>query len=114
MGIRLAELDARFVMTLDDKMQRRVDALAEADGVAFMCPKCYVANGGPIGTHWIICWFRGRVADTQLPGPGRWTPSGTGLSDLTFVPGDPPVAVSVLLTSGCQWHGFIRNGEAVD
>ncbi len=50
----------------------------------------------------------------DLDPKGRWTPSGTGLDDLTFVPGNPARAVSVLLTNpdGCGWHGYIRDGEA--
>jgi hypothetical protein len=87
-------------------------SLAEADGIMFLCPKCYAANGSSRGTHRVLCWFRGKVPDTLDPKPGRWTPSGTGLSDLTFIPGAPPMAVSVLLTSGCGWHGHIVNGDA--
>lgn len=97
-----------------------VDTLAEADGVIFLCPKCFAANGGKVGTHAVICWFEGKVPDDADPKPGRWNPSGTGLDDLTFV---GPRAVSILLTStgnpdgvgmkgGCGWHGFIRNGDA--
>ena len=32
-----------------------VDALTEADGVWFLCPKCFAANGGAVGTHAVIC-----------------------------------------------------------
>lgn len=86
-----------------------VDTLQEADGVMFLCPKCYAKNNGSVGTHSIICWFVGKVPDDLTPGPGRWNPSGTGLKDLTFI---GPGAASVLLTSGCQWHGFVKNGDA--
>lgn len=87
-----------------------VDTLAEAQGVMFLCPKCFKANNGSIGTHMVICWFVGRgVPDDVFPKPGRWNPSGTGLHDLTFV---GPGAFSVLLTSGCNWHGFVTNGDA--
>lgn len=82
--------------------------LAEAQGVMFLCPKCFEANKGEVGTHRVICWFRGRgVPDDQSPGPGRWDVSGTGFSDLTLKP-------SVFLSGadGCQWHGWITNGEA--
>ena len=88
-----------------------IDALAEADGVWFLCPKCFAANGGPVGTHAVICWFVGRVPDDVDPKPGRWTPTGTGLSDLTFVP-SAGRSHSVLLTAGCAWHGFLVKGEA--
>ena len=84
----------------------RVDSLDLAHGIRFLCPLC-VSNGG----HGVVCWFEGRVADDVKPGPGRWTPHGTGFDDLTFVPGQRVQAVSVALLSGCNWHGFIRNGE---
>jgi hypothetical protein len=88
-----------------------VDTLAEAHGVMFLCPKCYATNGGEVGTHHVLCWFVGKVPDDADPKPGRWNPSGTGIDDLTFV---GPGAASVLLTSeeGCQWHGFVNNGDA--
>jgi hypothetical protein len=88
-----------------------VDTLAEADGVWFLCPKCFAQNSGPVGTHVVICWFVGKVPDDVDPKPGRWTPTGTGLSDLTFVP-SAGRSHSVLLTGGCKWHGFVSNGDA--
>ena len=76
----------------------------------FLCPKCFEANRGPVGTHAVICWFQDRhVPPTESPGPGRWQASGTGIDDLTFV---GPGAASVQLTKGCQWHGFVRKGAA--
>jgi hypothetical protein len=87
-----------------------VETLAEADGVMFLCPKCYAENGGPVGTHSVICWFAGRVPDGVDPKPGRWTPTGTGLHDLTFVP-SAGRSCSVLLLGGCGWHGFVANGD---
>lgn len=88
-----------------------VDTLAEADGVMFLCPKCYAENGGPVGTHSVICWFVGKVADQVDPKPGRWTPTGTDLHDLTFVP-SAGRSHSVLLTGACGWHGFVTRGDA--
>ena len=88
-----------------------VDKLEEADGVWFLCPKCFAGNGGRIGTHAVLCWFVGRVPDDVDPKPGRWTPKGTGLSDLTFVP-SAGRSQSVLLTGGCGWHGFVIDGDA--
>ena len=88
-----------------------VDAIADADGVWFLCPKCCADNGGRAGTHAAICWFVGRVPDEVQPKPGRWTPQGTGLSDLTFVPSAGRTQ-SVQLTGGCGWHGFVVNGYA--
>ena len=88
-----------------------VDTLAEAQGVEFLCPKCFSANGGAVGTHGIICWSRSRgVPDDVEPTPGRWAMSGTGLEDLTLNADPPSQARSILLTSGCRWHGFITAG----
>lgn len=86
---------------------RYVETLSEADGIEFLCPLCFEKNGGAVGTHIVICWFVGKVRDDVSPKPGRWTPQGTGIDDLRFIPGDPPRAVSVLLTAGCNWHGFV-------
>ncbi len=88
-------------------------ALAEASGVKFLCPKCFAANNGPVGTHAVICWSRSRgVPDDATPGPGRWRLDGTGLHDLTLNADLPSGARSVLLIGGCGWHGFVTNGEA--
>lgn len=91
-----------------------VDSLAEAQGILFLCPKCFVANGGRVGTHSVVCWSRSRgVPDDATPGPGRWTLEGTGFHDLTLN-GDGG-SRSVLLTGGgCAWHGFVTNGEVTD
>ena len=114
--MRLRDLDGQLVKRTPDGSVD-VETLAEADGVMFQCPQC--AAGLPtreeagrrfvIGAHYVLCWFVGRVPDDLDPKPGRWNPSGTGLDDLTFV---GPGAASVLLTSGCGWHGFVQNGAA--
>lgn len=91
-----------------------MDNINDAHGVEFLCPKCFAANSGPVGTHAVICWSRSRgVPDEADPKPGRWTLEGTGMHDLTLN-GDAVGgggARSVLLTSGCAWHGFVTNGE---
>lgn len=88
-----------------------VHTLAEADGIFFLCPKCFAANGGKVGTHGVLCWFEDRVPDDVVPGPGRWKPTGTGYDDLSFVPGKHSNSV-LLLGDGCGWHGFVTNGSA--
>lgn len=90
-----------------------VATLADADGVIFLCPLCYKKNGGTRGTHSVICWFEGKVPDETSPKPGRWTPSGTGLDDLTFVPSPTRPSVSVQLNGGCSWHGYVVAGDAL-
>lgn len=116
--MRLRDLDGEFMKWIDDRSYRRVETLAEADGVMFQCPLCAQSceaaeEGGRRfvrGAHYVLCWFVGKVPDHATPAPGRWNPSGTSLDDLAFV---GPGAASVLLTGpGCGWHGFIRNGEA--
>lgn len=103
-----------MVIAEPGRLYRYVAGLAEAQGVQFLCPKCFASNAGRVGTHMVRCWFRGRgVSDDEFPKPGRWTPAGSGLDDLTFVPGEPAMPVSVLLTGGgCGWHGFVVRGDA--
>lgn len=111
--MKLAELEPqflRYVVQPDGAIHHvYVDSLADADGVMFLCPKCFAANAGPVGTHMVLCWFEGRVPDDADPKPGRWKPAGTGVADLSFVPGQR--SCSVLLLGGCSWHGFVTNGE---
>ena len=73
----------------------------------FLCPKCYVANAGAVGTHSVICWAP-QVPQTIDPKPGRWELVGTSLDDLTL----RAESSSVLLTTegGCQAHFFVENG----
>lgn len=94
-----------------------VDSIDEAQGVIFLCPKCYSDNEGSVGTHAVICWSRSRgVPEHAVPGPGRWKLVGTSLGDLTL-DGDAPGgggARSVLLSGpGCGWHGFVTNGDVI-
>ena len=83
-----------------------VGVLVEADGIWFLCPKCFAANGGPRGTHGVLCW-RPRVPADVDPKPGRWEFHGTGLDDLSLVAGSS----SILLQGGCGAHFWIRNGS---
>lgn len=114
--MRLVDLDPEFLVFERDgerKFFRTVDTIAQAQGIKFLCPKCFAQNGGPAGTHSVICWSRSRgTPDDVEPLPGRWTFEGSGFADLTLN-GDPPGgARSVALGGGCDWHGFITNGEA--
>lgn len=87
-----------------------VETLSEAQCVWFTCPKCSQEKGGLPGCHSVEVTFAGRGV---LPGQGiknsqgvdvRWDVSGTGYHDLTTKP-------SILIIGGCEWHGFITNGE---
>lgn len=115
--IHLRKLRAQFIqykMDGDTELSVPVDTLAEAHGVMFLCPLCYKnRKQSSVGVHSVKCWFEGKVPDDVRPAPGRWTPSGNGIDDLTFVPGHRVKLVSVLLLGeGCGWHGHVVNGRA--
>lgn len=106
--MKFAELEPAFYRHREEdgrELHVPVDKLEDAQGVMFLCPKCFVENKGGVGTHHMMCWFSKRgVPNHVTPKPGRWDVSGTGLEDLTLSP-------SVLIIGGCGWHGFITNGE---
>lgn len=111
--MKLMVLEPMFVKYEENEegvFQVPVKTIDEAQGVRFLCPKCFEKNNGRKGTHSVVCWSRSRgVPDHAIPGPGRWLLVGTGLEDLTL-DGDGS-SRSVLLIGGCAWHGFITNGE---
>ena len=107
--MKLLDLKPQFVRHLMRDGQRLmgyVESIDEADGVRFLCPACFATNGGPVGTHSVVCWRRGRVPEELAPGPGRWEITGTGLENLTL---SPSVDISAG-GRGCGWHGWIRDG----
>ena len=110
--MKLIDLEPEFttIAAENGKLVRRLDEtdINVADGIMFLCPKCFQQNSGPVGTHMVLCW-RPRVSQEITPGPGRWEFEGTGFNDLTLVAGSS----SVLLQGGCQAHFFIRNGEII-
>jgi len=109
--VKLTDLDPEFVRATKNGFQE-VDSIDDAQGIRFLCPACFVSNNGPIGTHLILCWSRSRgTPEDRIPLPGRWKIEGTGFNDLTLNADPPSRSRSVLLTSGCGWHGFITNGE---
>jgi len=87
-----------------------VKKLADAQGIEFLCPKCFAANGGERGTHLCSVTFEGRGVESHQGAhnkagqPTRWSVSGTSLKNLTIAP-------SILIEDSCGWHGFITNGE---
>jgi hypothetical protein len=108
--LKLTELNAQFIrreVVGGVEYHHDVNTIAEADGILFLCPKCFITNAGPIGTHSVICW-RPRIAPDVEPKPGRWEFEGTSIDDLTLKAGSS----SILLTGeGCHAHFFITNGE---
>lgn len=106
--MRLTELEPRFMLSIDEIRSQYIDDLTVAHGVDFLCPVCFRANSGPVGTHHVHCWFRDRGVLATIEPVARWAVSGTGYADLTLSP-------SILLPSpeGCKWHGFVTNGEVI-
>lgn len=106
--MRLADLEPTFLSITTPTSYQMHDDIAKADGLMFLCPKCFQQNGGNVGTHAVICWTP-KVPQDVEPKPGRWEILGTGYGDLELRAGSS----SVLLTSGCMAHFFVRNGEIV-
>ncbi len=105
--MRLLDLEPEFLKREDDHHFRFVDNLADADGVEFLCPKCFAENGMKrTGVHAVICWSP-KVPQTTSPTPGRWEMLGTGLADLAL----RASSSSVLLQGGCKAHFFVENGN---
>ena len=100
--MKLSELDAVFLRTIDRQSWREVQDIAEAQGVRFLCPKCFAENGGPVGTATrLFRWSESRGTPAAMrPGPGRWLLVGTGIDDLTLN-ADPPRTARCC---GCQWR----------
>ena len=119
-GMRLTDLSPRFQGTpyIDDdghEIHPKVETLAEAAGILFLCPVCFEKNGGPVGTHAILCW-NGTVPAEFSPGPGRWDMKGTGFEDLTLVGAvreGKKRSNSVKLSSkkGCRAHFHVTDGR---
>lgn len=105
--MRLLDLDPEFLtVDIETKIMTIVDNIEKAQGVNFLCPKCFVDNEGEVGTHRVICW-NSSVPQEVYPVPGRWEMEGSGFNDLTLKAGSS----SVLLTGGCAAHFFITNGD---
>ena len=86
-----------------------VETLADAHGMHFLCPLCFAKNGGSRGTHMVSVGFAGRAHEAPFchDGQGKlvfWNVSGAGFADLTLTP-------SIQCLGGCNWHGFVTNGE---
>ncbi len=105
----LSDLEATFVGKYNPTSDSFFEGLtfSEAQGVMFTCPLC---EG-----HQVLCWFKDRgVPDSAEPGPGRWTPTGTSIKDLTL---SPSVNLDTKTPefyqqypNTCRWHGWVANG----
>lgn len=105
--MRLTELEPKFLHfeSIESKTYGLTDDITQADGVMFVCPQCYAAQGRP-GSHSVICWSP-KVPPEVSPQPGRWNLVGTGYEDLSLVAGSS----SVLLMGGCNAHFFVEQGN---
>lgn len=115
--MKLVHLEPQFVQYFEDEIGRylrHVPDLGHAHGVQFLCPSCFVRNGGAVGTHLIEVTFSDRgVRDDQgshgrTGAPSRWTVSGTGFANLTL---KPSVQIDPAKPACDGWHGFVTNGE---
>lgn len=106
--MRLSELSPKWVRYIANNTWREDIGIVEAQGLRFLCPLCFAANGGARGTHSVLCWKPSIPADVS-PGPGRWdfSPASTSFENLTLVAGSS----SVHLQGGCGAHFHINNGE---
>ena len=115
--MKLTDLSPKFLVAESPTVSRHTDSIIEAQGVMFLCPECFSANGEKsAGVHRVTCWSRTRgTPDDRVPGPGRWALEGTGYADLTLAAevsdANPEGKRSVQLTSGCMAHFHVTNGE---
>lgn len=106
----LAELSPRFIKRTGERSRAYVERIEEAEGIQFLCPRCFINNGGAVGTHSILCWNLATPSEIS-PGPGRWDLHGTDYADLTLVGAGTS---SVLLPGeGCGAHFHISNGMVI-
>lgn len=112
-SMKLVDLSPNFLKWKDDLNYELTGRIEDADGVSFLCPKCFALNGGPSGTHSIICW-EPNVPQTTTPKPGRWNLVGSGYEDLTLINGSSSVLVRGAPGEPDHWHGFVRNGQVTN
>lgn len=103
--MKLTDLEPEFLKAASPQNFHIITDINQADGIMFLCPKCFIKNNGPAGTHSIQCWTPKVTADYTH---GPWQLQGTGYSDITLI-GQP--TSSVLLNGGCNAHFSVKNGE---
>lgn len=98
---KLSDLNCVCVRAKDSSSFREGVPFDRAHGIMFDCPKC--------GNHKILVWLAERGVPNELTPLPRWRiAQGTKLDTLYLEPS------MILLSLPCGWHGFVRNGEAVD
>ncbi len=102
----IAPAGGKFGDPYQHTAQIKVATLAEAQGIQFLCPACFVKNKGPVGTHYVAVGFRDRgLLDNQSSHnkegkPSRWAVTGNDFTDISTQPS---------IDCGC-WHGYLTNG----
>ncbi|HEY1772412.1 MAG TPA: DUF6527 family protein [Gammaproteobacteria bacterium] len=110
--MRLTELEPELRSYLPGGYLGHPATLAEAQGIWFLCPRCFVKNGGPIGTHEVLVWFADRGVPAEAEPSPRWTVSGTSFDDISL---DPSIDCTKDKQGNVahpeEWHGYLKNGE---
>jgi hypothetical protein len=128
--MKLRELDATFVGRWNDSGYHRFAQTIEpgVQGLCFQCPICAVGkvHGEEAGVgyaedaHYVLVWFANPIAAAVAPPEAdskphhRWTFAGSSIDDATLTPSvnldipNPETGV----TSGCRWHGWVKDGDA--
>ena len=115
--MKLVQLEPQFVQYFEDETGnhlRHAPDLGHAQGIQFLCPSCFVRNGGAVGTHLIEASFTGTgVLDHQgshnrKGEPSRWTASGSMYVDLTL---RPSIQIDAAKPACDGWHGFVTKGD---
>ena len=94
------------------------NSISEAQGVLFLCPSCFVRNGGAVGTHLIEVSFAGPgVQDHQgsrnrKGAPSRWDVTGTAYTVSHSVSPDQSPDCAPAEPACAGWHGYVTNGDA--
>lgn len=103
---RIEEYDTVDGKITDPRLYRvPVKTIEEAQCIFFICPLCFEKS-----YHQVEVTFADRGVEDKFGShnkegePVRWNVSGSDFSNLTTTP-------SILLEGGCNWHGFITNGE---
>lgn len=110
--MKLIELEPKFLRIKSDTDSDLSDQIEGADGILFLCPKCFAKNGSAAGVHSIMCWQPHVPQSEHRVGPGRWKFKGSGFHDLSL-DNHPNGASSVQLPVPCQAHFHIQNGEVI-
>ncbi len=110
--MKLTELEPKLYKYIGDQRFKTVKTVDKADSVMFLCPVCFKTNKGNKGTHSIRVDFKGKGVPVEIAiknAQGEavyWNATGKDINDLTLTP-------SILLLSGCAWHGFVTAGEVI-